>query len=85
MNTSSYSPVASGTYNRWRVEFVLKRKMTYTINKTQAMAELYITRLGDFHFYTYYSGFLYAFICLSFILMAVDIRRRQQGYAVHMF
>ena len=28
MNTSSYSPKASGTYNRWKVEFVLKTKMT---------------------------------------------------------
>ena len=30
MNTSSYSPIASGTYNRWKVEFVLKTKMTKT-------------------------------------------------------
>ena len=30
MNTSSYSPIASGTYNRWIVEFVLKTKMTNT-------------------------------------------------------
>ena len=30
MNTSSYSPIASGTYNRWKVEFVLKTKMTQT-------------------------------------------------------
>ena len=30
MNTSSYSPIASGTYNRWIVEFVLKTKMTKT-------------------------------------------------------
>ena len=28
MNTSSYSPVASGTYNRWKVEFVSKTEMT---------------------------------------------------------
>ena len=28
MNTSSYSPIASGTYNRWKVEFVVKTKMT---------------------------------------------------------
>ena len=27
MNTSSYSPIASGTYNRWKVEFVLKTKI----------------------------------------------------------
>ena len=30
MNISSYSPTASGTYNRWKVEFVLKTKMTKT-------------------------------------------------------
>ena len=30
MNTSFYSPMASGTYNRWKVEFVLKAKMTKT-------------------------------------------------------
>ena len=30
LNTSSYSPIASGTYNRWKVEFVLKIKMTKT-------------------------------------------------------
>ena len=31
MNTSSYSPIASGTYNRLKVEFVfLKTKMTKT-------------------------------------------------------
>ena len=30
MNTSSYSQIASGTYNRWKVEFVLKTKMTKT-------------------------------------------------------
>ena len=30
MNTSSYSPIASGTYNRWKVEFVLKTKATKT-------------------------------------------------------
>ena len=28
MKTSSYSSIASGTYNRWKVEFVLKTKMT---------------------------------------------------------
>ena len=47
MNTSSYSPIALGTYNFLRVEFVLKRKM---INTTAAMAELYTTRLGGSHF-----------------------------------
>ena len=30
MNTSSYRPIASGTYKRWKVEFVLKTKMTKT-------------------------------------------------------
>ena len=30
MNTSSCSPIASGTYNRWKVEFVLETKMTKT-------------------------------------------------------
>ena len=30
MNTPSYSPIALGTYNRWKVEFVLKTKMTKT-------------------------------------------------------
>ena len=28
MNTSPYSPIASGTYNRLKVEFALKTKMT---------------------------------------------------------
>ena len=31
MNTSSYSPIASGSYNCWKVEFVLKTKMTKTL------------------------------------------------------
>ena len=30
MDTSAYSPIASGTYNRWKMEFVLKTKMTKT-------------------------------------------------------
>ena len=30
INAPSYSPIASGTYNRWKVEFVLKTKMTKT-------------------------------------------------------
>ena len=30
LNTSSYNPIASGTYNRWKMEFVLKTKMTKT-------------------------------------------------------
>ena len=30
INTSSYSPIASDTYNRWKMEFVLKTKMTKT-------------------------------------------------------
>ena len=53
MNTSSYNPIASGTYNRWKVEFVLKTKMTKNINTTQAMAELYTSRLGGSHFHTF--------------------------------
>ena len=53
MNTSSYSPIASGTYNRWKVEFVLKTNVTKNINTTQAMAELYTTRLGGSYFYTF--------------------------------
>ena len=28
MNISAYSPIASGTYYRWKVEFALKTKMT---------------------------------------------------------
>ena len=28
MNTSSYSPIVSGTYYRWKEDFVLKTKMT---------------------------------------------------------
>ena len=30
MNTSSYSPIASGTYNHWKVDFFFKTKMTKT-------------------------------------------------------
>ena len=30
MNTSSYSPVASDTYNRWKGDFILKTKLTKT-------------------------------------------------------
>ena len=37
MSTSSYSPIASGTYNRWKVEFVLKTKM----NKTSIQRRLW--------------------------------------------
>ena len=36
--------------------------------------------LGDSHFYTYNSGFPCAFICLSFMLMAVDF-----SYSVQVF
>ena len=36
-------------------------------------------------FYTYNSGFPCAFICLSFMLMAVDFSRTQKGYSVHVF
>ena len=45
MNTSSYSTKASGTYNRWKVEFVLKNKNDRNINTTQALADLYTKRL----------------------------------------
>ena len=37
------------------------------------------------NFYTYNSGFPCAFICLSFMLMAVDFSRTQKGYSVHVF
>ena len=33
--------------------------------------------LGGSHFYTYNSGFPCAFICLSFMLMAMDFSRTQ--------
>ena len=36
-----------------------------------------------FPFYTYNLGFLCAFICLSFMLMAVDFSRTQKSYSVH--
>ena len=36
MNTSSYSPIASGTYNHWKVEFVLKKKKDQNINQYNA-------------------------------------------------
>ena len=42
-------------------------------------------RLGGSHFYTHNSGFPCAFICLSFMLMAVDFSRTQKGYSVHVF
>ena len=35
-------------------------------------------RLGGSHFYQYNSGFPCAFICLSFMLMAVDFSRTQR-------
>ena len=47
MSISSYSPIASGTYNLWKVEFVLKTKNDQNINTTQAMAEHYTTRLVE--------------------------------------
>ena len=50
MNTIFCRPIASGTYNCWRVKFVLKKKHDHNINTTQAMAELYTTRLGGSHF-----------------------------------
>ena len=135
MNTSSYSTKASGTYNRWKVKFVLKTKMTETsiqrrlwrnILQRGLMVPIGIYSrsllfegnaslkcvysgltplsivfqsyhdgvwllqwaqcgLGGSHFYTYNSGFPCAFICLSFMLMAVDFNRSQKGYSVHVF
>ena len=38
-----------------------------------------------FPFSTYNSGFPCAFICLSFMLMAVDFSRTQKDYSVHVF
>ena len=127
VNTSSYSAIASGTYSLWKVEFVLKTKMTKTSiqrrlwgNCIQRGLVVPIFRhsrsllfegnaslkcvysgltplstlfqsyhddvwllqgaqcgLGGSHFNTYNSGFFCAFICLSFMLMAVDFRRTQ--------
>ena len=127
MNTSSYSPIASGTYNHWKVEFVLRTNMTKTsiqrrlwrnfIQRGLVVSIFIHSRsllfvgnvslkyvysgltplstvfqsyhdgvwllqgaqygLGGSHFYTYNSRFLCAFICLSFILMAVDFSRTQ--------
>ena len=132
MNTSSYSPIASGTYNRWKEEFVLKTKMTKTSiqrrlwrnfiqrgsvvpifihsrtllfeenaslkcvilvlrrfqqfsSHTTTFATGSSMRLGGSHFYTYNSGFPCAFICLSFMLLAVDFSRTQKCYSVHVF
>ena len=42
-------------------------------------------RLGGSHFYTDNSRFPCAFICLSFMLTAVDFSRTQQGYLGHGF
>ena len=42
-------------------------------------------RLGGSHSQTNNSGFPCAFICLSFMLMAVDFSRKQKGYSVHVF
>ena len=122
MNTSSYSPIASGTYNRWKVEFVLETKMTKTsiqhrlwwnfiqcglvvpifIHSRSLLFEgnaslkcVYSglmplsTVFQSYHdgvwsfIYIYNSGFSCAFICLSFMLMAVDFSRTQKGYSVH--
>ena len=41
--------------------------------------------LGGSHFYTYNSGFSFSFMCLSFMLMAVDFSRTLKGYSVHVF
>ena len=125
MNTSFYSPILSGTYNRWKVEFVLKTKMTKTsiqrrlwrnfmqrglvvpifIHSRSLLFEgnaslkcmysdltllstdfqsyhdgVWLLQgaqcgLGGSHFYTCNLGFPCAFICLSFMLMAVDFSR----------
>ena len=48
---------------------------------SQVVQSLFFTR----NFYTYNSGFPCAFICLSFMLMAVDFSRTQKGYSVHVF
>ena len=140
MNTSSYSPIASCTYNRWKLEFVLKTKMIKTsiqrrlwrnVIQCGLVVPIFIhsrsllfegnaslkcvysgltplstvltplstvfqsyhdglstgssMRLGGSHFYTYNSGFPCAFICFSFVLMAVDFSRTQKGYSVHVF
>ena len=42
-------------------------------------------RLGGSHLYIYNSGFPCAFICLSFMLMAVHFSHTQKGYSVHVF
>ena len=42
-------------------------------------------RLGGSHFYAYISGLPCAFICLSFMLVAVNLSRTRKGYSVHVF
>ena len=42
-------------------------------------------RPGGSHLYTYNSGFPLTFICLSFMVMAVDFSRTQKSYSVHVF
>ena len=54
-------------------EICFKKKNDQNINTTQAMAELYTTRFGGSHFYRYDSGFPYAFICLSIILINISV------------
>ena len=44
-----------------------------------------LIRLGGSHFYIYNSSFPCAFICLSFMLMAVDFSHTQKDYSVHVF
>ena len=135
INTSSYIPIALCTYNRWKMEFVLKTKMTKTsikrslwrnfiqrglvvpifIHSTSLLFEGNVSLkcvysglttfstvfqsyhdgvwllqgaqcgLGGSHFYTYNSGFPCAFICFSFMLMAVDFSRTQKSYSGHVF
>ena len=42
-------------------------------------------RFGGSHFYTYNSASPCAFICLSFMLIAVDFSRTQKDYSIHVF
>ena len=59
--------------------------MIFNRNWIQWMTHLPIRVHGDLNYKTDDSEFLDAFICLSFILMAVDFSRTHQGYAVHVF
>ena len=50
MNTASYSPIASGTYNRWRMEFVLRTDKTKRQYNTGYGRTLLV---GGSHLYTF--------------------------------